>query len=239
MTRSLRSSTARDAVTPVTFGVMARAPIAGKCKTRLAKTIGDEAAAQLYAAMLADRLEAVSVLPATRRVLLAAPEDDGAAALRALAPVGWDIVEQRGLDLGARLANAVRDLLPDARGGIVCLVDSDSPTLPLAELWPQLSAKPTERSVLLGPCSDGGYYLIGMGTLETGVFDDIPWSTEGVATATRERCAHLGLVVRELPCWYDVDESRDLDRLETELRERPLLAPRTAAFFREAREARA
>lgn len=218
---------------PVTLGVMARAPVPGRCKTRLARRMGADRAAALYAAMLADRIAAVSVLPAERRVIVAAPEDDGVAVLRAFAPPGWELLEQRGEDLGARLTNAFRDLLPRAGGGIVHVMDTDSPTLPLAELWPELCALRSPRDVVLGPCDDGGYYLIGMRAFEPGIFEGIPWSTEGVATATRARCDALGLTVVDLMRWYDVDEHDDVERLARELAPRPAAAPRTAAILGE------
>src|SRR5437867_3556031 len=91
---------------------MARAPLAGKCKTRLARAIGEAAAARLYEAMLLDRLDMLSSdgLSALgvpiRRVVLVAPEHDGVAALRRLAP-RWEVIAQRGDDLGARLSNGL------------------------------------------------------------------------------------------------------------------------------------
>ena len=214
----------------LTIGVMARAPIAGRCKTRLAKTLGAESAARLYAAMLADRLAAVDALPGALRILLAAPEDDGVAVLRRLAPAGWVILEQRGADLGERLGNAFRDLL--GNGGLVCLVDSDSPLVSFAILGPELTKPRGPRTVVAGPCEDGGYYLIGMTSLELGILHEIPWSTPDVMPKTRERCRTLGLHLEELAEAYDVDESADVDRLEHDLRERPELAPETSAALR-------
>lgn len=221
----------------VTMGVMARAPVAGRCKTRLAKTLGAEGAARLYAAMLADRLAALDALrlaalgalPA-RCVIVAAPEDDGVSVLGGLAPTGWEIVEQRGADLGARLGNAFHDLV--GGGDLVCLVDSDSPTVSFATLWADLTKPRGPRTVVAGPCEDGGYYLIGMTSLELGILRDVPWSTSGVMPTTRERCAELGLRLEELAEAYDVDEAADVDRLSRDLVASPALAPRTAAALR-------
>jgi rSAM/selenodomain-associated transferase 1 len=214
----------------VTIGVMARAPVAGRCKTRLAKTFGAEGAARLYAAMLADRLAAVDALPSAQRILLAAPEDDGVAVLRRIVPTGWTVLEQRGADLGARLGNAFRDLV--GNGGLVCLVDSDSPLVSFARLWPELAKPRPPRTVVAGPCEDGGYYLIGMTSLEVEILDDIPWSTSRVMARTRERCDKLGLQREELAEAYDVDEPADVERLDRDLHERPELAPRTASVLR-------
>lgn len=221
--------TTKRKVTAVSLGVMARAPIPGRCKTRLAKTIGAQAAARIYSAMLADRIAAVDALPAARRVVVAAPEDDGVAALRRLLPSGWEIVIQRGEGLGARLGHAFEDLV---RGDeLVCLVDSDSPTLSLSSLWATLESPRPPDAIVAGPCEDGGYYLIGMSSLHTGILDGIPWSTSGVMAATRRRCEELGLRLDELPVGHDVDEAADIERVERELRREPGLAPRTAAVL--------
>jgi rSAM/selenodomain-associated transferase 1 len=222
--------TAPPAHAGLTIGVMARAPIAGRCKTRLAKTLGAESAARIYAAMLADRIAAVDALPAVKRVLLAAPEDDGVAVLGRLAPAGWVILEQRGSDLGERLGNAFRDLL--GSGGLVCLVDSDSPLVSFTSLSVELTKPRGPRTVVAGPCEDGGYYLIGMTSLELGILHEIPWSTCDVMPTTRERCRELGLHLEELTEAYDVDESADVDRLERDLREHPARAPATSAALR-------
>jgi glycosyltransferase A (GT-A) superfamily protein (DUF2064 family) len=115
------------------FAVMARPPVPGHCKTRLAKTLGDARAAALYEAMLCDRLDTVLTLDA-RCVVLAAPEDDGVRRPRDVAPAG-EVMAQRGADLGERLANGVEDLF--CEGARVYLVDSDSP---MTDSWFGLTA---------------------------------------------------------------------------------------------------
>lgn len=212
------------------MGVMARAPVAGRCKTRLARVLRAEPAARLYEAMLLDTIEALSAMPA-RHVLLAAPEDDGVAMLRALAPSGWEVAAQHGDDLGARLTNALRDLCRER--DLVCLMDSDSPTLPVLTIAEALSDPRCWQpgTVVVGPCEDGGYYLIGMSAVEARLFDDIPWSTPRVMAATRARCAELGLTLVELPMWFDVDEASDIERLAADLARDPTAAPRTAVVI--------
>src|SRR5258708_2625403 len=160
-------------------GVMARAPIPGLCKTRLAKTLGDARATALYRAMLLDTLHALErTFGAERLVVLAAPEDDGVAALRAACPARWEIVPQRGDGLGARLVNAATALGPN--GEWVALVSSDSPTAPwddAARALALLREQTTQRRALMGPCDDGGYWLIALTTGELGILEGIPWST--------------------------------------------------------------
>ena len=98
--------------------------------------------------------------------------------------------------------------------GAVCLVNSDSPTLPTACLIRAARALlvPGDR-IVLGPTDDGGYYLLGMKQPHPRLFADIAWSTNNVAAVTQARAAALGLDVVTLPPWYDVDDAAALDRL--------------------------
>ena len=91
----------------VTLAVMARAPLEGRCKTRLAASLGAAWATRLYEAMLLDTLERFGRLPVDRHVVLAAPEDQGVALLEALVPAPWQVVAQEGEGLGERLREAV------------------------------------------------------------------------------------------------------------------------------------
>jgi rSAM/selenodomain-associated transferase 1 len=214
----------------LTIAVMARAPVPGRCKTRLAASVGDDRAAELCRAMLLDTLDSIdATFTQARLVVMAAPEHDGVSLLRALAPARWEIIAQEGDGLGMRLAHAFKRLGAD--GGPVALVDSDSPTASWGAAERALSGLRGPRRVCLGPCTDGGYWLIAMTTIELGVLDGISWSTPAVAGETRARCAALGLSLEELPVGRDVDGPDDLAWLRDELctwRER---APRTAAML--------
>lgn len=222
----------------VAIGVMARAPVAGTCKTRLAPLLGDEGAAALYACMLRDTLDGLLAVPAARYVALAAPvgddteiaRRDGATALASHVFAPWEIVAQRGPDLGARLRAGFEDL---AFGhDTVVITSTDSPTFPTEPLADAIATL-EDGEVLAGPCEDGGYYVIGARRPSPQVLDalfsDIPWSTSEVMSRTRERCAAVGAHIREVPTWYDVDEPADYTRLLEELRAFPERAPRTAA----------
>jgi hypothetical protein len=70
---------------------------------------------------------------------------------------------------------------------------------------------------VLGPSSDGGYYLLGLKAAHGRMFQDIAWSTERVAEQTRARASEIGLEVDVLPLWYDVDNVEDLRRLHAQL----------------------
>lgn len=214
-----------------TIGVMARAPVAGRCKTRLARRLGAEGAAALYRAMLLDTMEALSRVDA-RRVVMAAPEDDGVAILSALAATmspEWSVLPQVGRDLGERLIDAMAKIAVDD-GGI--LVDSDSPTMPVESLARQ-ARRLAGSHALLGPCLDGGYWAIGAPRADRRIFEGIAWSTPSVCAQTRERMRVVGWEWSELETTYDVDDADDLARLAVELRVEPHRAPMCARWLEE------
>jgi len=132
-------------------------------------------------------------------------------------PADFTLLPQRGDKFGERLYFAVEDLF---RCGFasVCLIDSDSPTVPAAifEQAIQVLEAPGNRLVL-GPSDDGGYYLIGLKKPDRRLFEHIDWSTERVLNQTI-RCAHdIELEVKLLPMGYDVDDQSGLRRLRDEL----------------------
>ncbi len=218
-----------DSRADATLAVMARAPTPGSCKTRLSPRLSPQEAATFYQAMLLDTLDALSEVTCGRRVVLAAPEDDGVARLRELVPAAWEVVSQRGADLGERLANGMRDLsLPEKA---LALVSSDAPTMPIPAVSAALESLGLLPRALLGACDDGGYYLIAMNVLELGVFSGISWSTPIVAEQTRLRLRELALPWDELPIAIDIDTPPDLDRLRAELSRRPGLALRCAKLL--------
>jgi hypothetical protein len=148
------------------------------------------------------------------------------AAFDGLLPKGFALIPQRGDGFGERLLGAAEDILSSGYGA-VCLIDSDSPTLPPSALREAVTelAKPGER-VVIGPSEDGGYYLIGVKRAEARVFERIRWSTKHVYAETVERVHEAGLDLVELPQWYDVDDAATLAVLERELLngDRPKLA---------------
>jgi glycosyltransferase A (GT-A) superfamily protein (DUF2064 family) len=124
---------------------------------------------------------------------------------------------QVGDDLGHVLIGATRALL-DAGHDCVLLVNGDSPTLPPRFLVGAIEAlrEPGDRMVL-GPASDGGYYLIGLKRAHQHLFTRIAWGTETVACSTCDRAAEIGLPTTLLPEWYDVDDIESLGWLQEEL----------------------
>lgn len=210
--------------------VMAKVPGAVAVKSRLHGALTPEGATELYRCFLLDRLDGVAALDGITPVVAFTPED-AAAAMRALAPPGLRLLPQRGADLGERLSSVIAGLLAEGHPAVVA-VDSDSPTLPLAyvsEAARRLDAGAAD--VVLGPCEDGGYYLIGLRAPHPELFGGVPWSTDRVLAVTLERARRRGLRAHLLPEWFDVDTEADLERLRGAL-EAGGGPPRTRGFVR-------
>ena len=204
--------------------VMAKAPRPGAVKTRLSPPLTPSQAAALSICFLRDTLENLAAVSAEGAgpnrcavgVISYTPVGDEAA-FEGLLPDGFALVAQRGDSFGERLLATAEDVLACGYGS-VCLIDSDSPTVPRAAYEQAVAelARPGDR-VVLGPAADGGYYLIGLKQAHAVVFERIHWSTDTVADDTRERAREAGIELVELPLWYDVDDESTLDILKAEL----------------------
>lgn len=201
------------------LAVMAKAPRPGKVKTRLQPPLTAEVAAALNVCFLRDTAENIASVVTEGRAqgLVCYTPIGDEAAFDGLLPEGFTLIAQRGNEFGERLLCAAEDIL-SCGFGAVCLIDSDSPTLPPEALRTAVVelARPGER-VVIGPSDDGGYYLIGMKCTEPRLFDQIAWSTERVYAQTAERAREAGLQWTELSKWYDVDDALTLATLEREL----------------------
>ena len=208
------------------IGVMAKAPQAGRSKTRLCPPLRPEQAAELSAAFLRDTTENMA------RAARAAPITPYAAYAPAGAEHLFTGVLARGTELlladgspemppgvqgfGRCLLHAIQAML--ARGHhAACVLSSDSPTLPTRLLLraAELMRAAGERAVL-GPAEDGGYYLLALKSPHAALFSNIAWSTDNVAETTRLRARQIGLELIELEPWYDVDDAASLAVLMAE-----------------------
>ena len=208
---------------------MAKRPEAGQTKTRLSPPLSPAQAAALYECFLRDTLGLMRRTPAVRPVIAyLPPAAEGYFA--ALAP-DFELTLQEGPDLGARLANVFQHYLSLGYERVVAM-DSDSPTLPAAYLAAAFEALAGEVDVVLGPCDDGGYYLIGLKRPAPRLLREVRMSTPNVVADTLALAAAEGLKVKLLPAWYDVDEAAALDRLAAELAAAPpTVAPHTRRFL--------
>jgi uncharacterized protein len=201
------------------FAVMAKAPRTGEVKTRLVPPLRAEEASLLSACfvkdILANLLAASESLPVDCYVAYSPPGTE--ALFREFLPKEIGMLAPRSIGLANSLPDAIEDLIASGyEGG--CLINADSPTLPTSLLVEAITSlrAPGDR-VVLGPATDGGYYLIGLKHPHRHLFHDIAWSTERVYRQTFERAASIGLEVVTLPAWYDVDDAASLSWLCREL----------------------
>lgn len=198
------------------LAVMAKAPRAGKVKTRLVPPLTYEQSAALNICFLRDTSENIAGIQGAAGLISYTPVGDEAL-FDGLLPQAFELIAQRGDAFGERLLAAAEDIL-SCGFGAVCLIDSDSPTVP-AEAFAQAVAalaRPGDR-VVLGPSDDGGYYLIGLKKAHPEPFERITWSTSAVCGETCERVREAGLELVLLPTWYDVDDGATLAVLRDEL----------------------
>ena len=197
---------------PPTLQVFVKAPVPGRVKTRLARTLGAEAAASTYRA-LAERTLATAA--AARRAgvvgaieLWLDPESDPAAIVPWRDRFGVTIETQAGDDLGARMRNALRS--STTRGVPALLVGTDVPGYDVAYLA-RAAAALERHDAVIGPAEDGGYVLVGLAR-DIDVFGGVPWSTPEVMAATRARLAATDASHVEIPPLWDVDTHDDYVR---------------------------
>jgi rSAM/selenodomain-associated transferase 1 len=184
------------------LGVFARLPLPGQVKTRLAARTSAQWAARVAAAFLGDTLDRLGTMAGTR-LLVFTPEDAGDH-LASLAGDRFGLEAQGPGDLGRRLAHFFGCHLEQ---GPVIVVGSDSPTLPVGFIE-EAFARLDEADIVLGPATDGGYYLLGCRRLVPAQFTAIDWGGAQVLSQTVRRIpGELRLSL--LPPWYDVDTLED------------------------------
>jgi uncharacterized protein len=201
------------------FAVMVKAPRIGAVKTRLVPPLRAEEASLLSACFIRDIVANLLALSESMPVdCFAAYSPPGSEAhFRDLLPPQVCLLPPRSIGLANSLPDAIEDLVAAGYEG-ACLVNADSPTLAPSLLRDAMTRLrvPGDR-VVLGPATDGGYYLIGLKQPHRHLFHDIPWSTSQVYGQTAARAASLGLEMETLPAWYDVDDATSLSWLQSEL----------------------
>jgi uncharacterized protein len=179
--------------------VLAKAPVAGRVKTRLCPPYAPEQAARLAAAALHDTLNAVGDAVAERRILVV----DGALS----APSGFEIVRQRGDGLGARLAAAFADTARIGVGSL--LVGMDTPQIK-PQLLDDVRSQLADTDAVLGPAADGGWWCLALrDPADASVLTRVPMSTPCTAELTIQALQHAGLRVRTAQLLRDVDTAED------------------------------
>ena len=190
--------------------IFAKAPIAGRTKSRLIPALGESGAARLHERMLTKAFES-----ATRTgfaVELWATPDPHHAFFDALAQrFQFARHTQSGEDLGIRMDRALADAL--TRFGKAILIGTDCPFIDSADLHQANTMLTGSQDVVLGAASDGGYVMIGLTDACPALFHDMTWSTDTVAAETRQRIKDAGRICHELGPYHDIDRPADLNEL--------------------------
>ncbi|AMM20143.1 glycosyltransferase [Frondihabitans sp. PAMC 28766] len=181
-----------------TLVVIAKECLPGRVKTRLNPPLTLEQAARVAAAALDDTLEAVSALPARRRILLF----DGTVAPAAAR--GYEIMPQVSGGLDERLA-----AMFDAVDGPTLMVGMDTPQITSALIAPVFDEWPSGTDAWYGPANDGGFWALGLREPTGDLLRGVPMSQNDTGNHQLNRLARAGLDVEFLPELTDVDTIHD------------------------------
>ena len=213
---------------------MAKYWAAGQVKTRLGADVGNPVSAELHRRFVL-HLCAHLASTADRRELVVAPPE-AIDTMAACTPNSWRFRAQSQGDLGDRMSSWFVDVMDETDDGRAVLIGADCPLLKhkdMAEAFELLGSHDT----VLGPATDGGYYLIGLRApfrdAYRQLFTEMPWSTEQVFDMTRQRIKKLGLSLAVLPARTDVDTLDDLIRLRKGLLSSGLADPEDGSLARE------
>ena len=190
--------------------IMMKYPEVGKVKSRLAKSIGEEAATGLYRAFILDTLTTLQSLDVPFHIA-AYPPDSKEQFTQWLGTSHW-FFPQQGANLGERLQNGFTTMFKKGYKQVIALA-SDSPDLPIKILQTAVSSLQTHK-VVIGPATDGGYYLIGFSqdhSIPT-VFNDMSWGTAAVFQETMVRIKSITNQVHVLQEWLDIDTKSQLKK---------------------------
>jgi uncharacterized protein len=192
----------------IAIAILAKAPLPGLAKTRLAPALGADGAASLQARFI-ERAVTTAQAAAIGPVTLWVTPDRHHPAFQTIAALfGVALAEQPDGDLGARMLAAIA-----AARGPAIVIGTDCPALTPEHLHAAAQALADGVDVVIVPVEDGGYGLIGMQRPQPALFAGMTWSTASVMAETRRRLTRLGLSWREPARLWDIDVPADLERL--------------------------
>ncbi len=190
--------------------VFVKPPELGKVKSRLAATIGEQAALSVYQKLLLHTQQVIQLFQDTSTadcfVFYAGrvPEADSWSAL------AKEQNEQKGSDLGERMYRAFAHCFAQGYSR-VCIIGSDCPELTTSVIVSAFNAL-QDYPATIGPATDGGYYLLGLRKNHPSLFEKMTWSTDTVFTETMKRLKNLHWEVTTLPALTDIDTEADLQK---------------------------
>ncbi len=189
--------------------VFAKYPEKGRCKTRLAKDLGEVDALRIYQALLNHTLKVVANTP-YRKILVVHPPEKVSSAHRWAPGMDFYMPQSQG-DLGERIWAAIAQRFESGTKGIV-IIGSDCPEISEDSLNSAFFGL-RSHDVVLGPTTDGGYYLLGLKKGHESLFKNIPWSTELVLQNTLDILKFQFLSYLSLNTFSDVDTMDDFRRV--------------------------
>jgi rSAM/selenodomain-associated transferase 1 len=214
--------------------VMSKAPLPGQSKTRLVPPLSFEEAAALARALLIDQLDHLSRFGGAQLFVAFTP-DDSAPLFRALVPQPFSCFSQQGDDLGERMGRVFERLFAQGFRRVV-LIGSDLPPIAFPVFDSAYAALRKERDIVFGPSEDGGYYLVGMNRLISGIFEGIAWSRPDVLSRTLEKLCPASVSYELLPPCQDLDTPQDLMRIYRRHQASPFLMKNTLSVLQELHE---
>lgn len=212
--------------------VMAKPPREGEVKTRLCPPLTHAQASTLHECLLFDTVAKLERFHSAQLWIAFTP--DGDEYFKSNFGERAELMSQRGRDLGERMHHIFVFLSQLGYREIVVL-GSDIPSMPVASMEQAFQVLDNNlNDVVLGPATDGGYYLVGLKTPVGELFRGIPWSNAAVLENTVRRIKELGLRLSLLPAAYDIDLAEDLKRLWNDFEGSPELrqdVPKTYGFL--------
>lgn len=195
--------------------IMSKTPAPGFSKTRLLEVLSPQECAEFHRKCIADLTAIISSLHLPLYIYYVNDEDYRVNEESFLSAWGLhsDLLQyirfrpQQGNDLGQRMLNAVREILIDYPAVIV--IGSDLPDLAPSQIQ-EACLNLEQADLILGPCQDGGYYLMGIKETYTFIFEGIPWSTPNVLDCTLQKAEQAGLRVHLLESCRDIDNWNDM-----------------------------
>ena len=209
-TQRVRAAATRAATGREALVVMARVPSDRRGKSRLIRGLGGDHV-ELRRALLLDTLDAARGV-ADADLFVAFEPADSIAEMRGLVGDAVRLFPQQGDTLGDRMRNAFERLFAAGYPAVV-MIGSDLPSLPASHIAQAFQCVRDRDALVIGPATDGGYYLIGLRRLWPAMFTSITWSTADVLATTTRIAEACGLTVSLVSPWHDVDTVDDLRRV--------------------------
>lgn len=195
--------------------VFAKAPVAGKVKTRLQPFMTPQDSARLQEALIKDSILKLSRIDSAEKFIYYWPDEKRNMLDKFIEGTSFHLQLQKGNDLGEKMENAFIELFNKGFFKIV-IIGADSPTLPV-EYIDQAFDKLDNSEMVIGPSIDGGYYLIGLKEKNYPVFSFVEWGSDKVLSQTHNLVKKHNIKLLLLPTYFDIDTTENIRFLKNHL----------------------